>query len=69
MGAVGRSGTCCWDTETIDWGQQWVSVGVSSADGGQGQGEGGRRLCVNMPPACGHMAWTEAWLVKAVETG
>lgn len=56
MGAAGSSGTCCWDTETIDGGQQWVSAGASSADGGQGQGEGGRRLCVKVPPACGHMA-------------
>lgn len=69
MGAAGSSGTCCWDTETIDGGQQWVSVGASSADGGQGQGEGGRRLCVKVPSACGHMAWTEARLVRAAETG
>lgn len=37
--------------------------------GWQGQGEDGRRPCVKVTPACGHMACTETWCVRAADTG
>lgn len=54
MGAAGSSGTCCWDTETIDGGSNGFPLGRAQLMGA-GPGRGWKKaLCEGAPSLWAH---------------